>query len=65
MAQSDPPPSITWLKDVLVLTDTSVSLSYPFPMMSQLFIHWFYPKHAREVTCVAANPAASYQICQV
>ncbi|KAK4311637.1 hypothetical protein Pmani_016876 [Petrolisthes manimaculis] len=57
VAQSDPPPRITWLKDGSMLTDTSISVSYPSPMMSLLVIPQSQRKHAGEYTCVAQNPA--------
>lgn len=57
VAQSDPPPRITWLKDGSMLTDTSISVSYPSPMMSLLVIPQSQKTHAGEYTCVAENPA--------
>lgn len=57
VAQSDPHPTITWLKDGSALTDPSVSVSYPSPMMSLLIIAQSQRKHAGEYTCVASNPA--------
>lgn len=57
VAQSDPHPTITWLKDGSALTDPSISVSYPTPMMSLLIIAQSQREHAGEYTCVASNPA--------
>lgn len=57
VAQSDPHPTITWLKDGSALADPSVSVSYPSPMMSLLIIAQSQRQHAGEYTCVASNPA--------
>lgn len=57
VAQSDPPPRITWLKDGSMLTDASISVSYPSPMMSLLVIPQTQRTHAGQYTCVAENPA--------
>lgn len=57
IAQSSPPPLLTWLKDGQIITDPSVSVSSPTPSMAILVVPQVAHSHSGTYTCSASNQA--------
>lgn len=61
IAQSSPPPLLTWLKDGHIITDPSVSVSSPTPAMAILVVPQVAQSHSGTYTCSASNQAGQVE----
>lgn len=57
IAQSSPPPLLSWLKDGQIIMDPSVSVSSPTPAMAILVVPQVAQSHSGTYTCAASNQA--------